>query len=100
MYQRYAMTPLKFRKTWPQKEGLALTKAKGFDTDEELLGYFLIHSMTDRAMFHWSQVWRLLELAGKNPPEREEGDDEFFPICFSEAESLAADVRARLKAGK
>lgn len=38
--------------------------ADPFASDEALVGYFEIHSRTDRALFHWTHIRDLYRVAG------------------------------------
>jgi hypothetical protein len=62
-------------------------------TDEELLGYVELHSMTERALFHVSHVNRLLELAGN--PGRFDGNG-FTDLHYQDAKPLIEEARRRL----
>ncbi len=62
--------------------------------DEDLLGYFEIHSRTERALFHRDQVARLLELAGE--PTEPNRMHEWLAVHSETADPLVKRARANL----
>jgi hypothetical protein len=66
-------------------------------TDHELLGYFLIHSETDRALFSRAQYVRLKLLAGE-PVENPERLPRMFPVWSPEAKPLVEKARVACRA--
>jgi hypothetical protein len=40
---------------------------EGFETPEKLVGYVEMHSRTPRALFHWTHIKALYEVAGEEP---------------------------------
>jgi hypothetical protein len=65
--------------------------------DEELLGYAMIHSRTDLALFHRGHVKRLLELAGRPVPEMIDAR-EFWSLDWEVVEPLVKEARERRNA--
>ena len=63
--------------------------------DDTLLGYFLTHCLTPRALFHRDHYLRLRELAG-DPYGNPEGLIEFFAVWPPEAGDLVAKARVRM----
>ena len=63
--------------------------------DEDLLGYFEIHSRTERALFHRDHVARLLKLAGENSTLGHVA--EFIAVGYEMSDPLVARARTRLK---
>ncbi len=61
--------------------------------DEDLLGYFEIHSRTERALFHRDQVLRLCELAGREVPVKL---PEWITVKFYEADPIVREARERM----
>jgi hypothetical protein len=61
-------------------------------SDEDLLGYFEIHSRTERALFHRGHVVRLLELAGREVPQ---DLPEWIGVHIDMADPLVKEARAR-----
>jgi len=39
--------------------------AEPFESPEALIGYFELHSQTERALFHWTHIRDLMKLAGR-----------------------------------
>lgn len=62
-------------------------------TDEEFLGYFELHSRTERALFHRGHVERLLKMAGRPVPERL---GEWMAVHDEVADPLIAQARANV----
>lgn len=70
------------------------------DSDESFLGYCAIHSQTDRALFHWTDVARLYRLAGE-PLDADIPEDGapnvFWAMHEDEAQPLIKKARERLR---
>jgi hypothetical protein len=64
-------------------------------TDEDLLGYFEIHSRTERALVHRDMVVRLLELAGREVPS---DLIEWIAVHHDVADPLVAEARKMMSA--
>lgn len=62
-------------------------------TDEEFLGYCLIHGETERHLFSGAQVRRLLALAGEQDQLLHE--DSWYPVYITEVRPLVDAARAR-----
>jgi hypothetical protein len=65
-------------------------------TDEDLLGYFEIHSRTERALFCKEDVKRLLELSGRSTQNTEHWPS-FMSVRANIADPLIAQARRRMK---
>ena len=65
-------------------------------TDDELLGYFEIHSRTERALFCKEDVERLLELSG-SPKSNTERWPSFMSVRADIADPLVERARRRMK---
>lgn len=63
-------------------------------SDEELLGYFSIHSRTERCLFSKYHILRLCELAGQIPPF--EGTTGFLSVGPETADHLIKLAKERL----
>jgi len=70
--------------------------AKPF-TDEELVGYFEIHSKTDLALFHWTHIRDLLTLIEEPLPEGL-SQREFWPFHWLDHKRFIRAARKRLSA--
>jgi hypothetical protein len=65
--------------------------------DEDLLGYFEIHSRTERAMFHRDQIVRLFELAGRDAPA---DLIEWMSARYDVVDPLVKEARTKMKGGR
>lgn len=62
--------------------------------DESFLGYVETHSRTELALFHRDHVLRLLELAGREPPDH---IGAFVSVQADVADVLVSEARERLR---
>lgn len=70
---------------------------EAFPTPEALVGYFEIHSKTERALFHWTHIRDLYELAGRPGypvylPQRD-----FWTFRWEDNAHVVKEARKRLK---
>lgn len=68
--------------------------ADPFATDEDLLGYALIHSQTDRALFHREHVKRIWTLAGRAVPN---DLPDFVSVYYDTMSTVVEEARKRKK---
>jgi hypothetical protein len=62
--------------------------------NDDFLGYFELHSRTDRALFHRDQIVRLFELAGRDAPA---DLIEWMSVHHEVSDPLVKEARARTK---
>ena len=60
--------------------------------DDDLLGYFEIHSRTELALFHRGHVTRLFELAGRDVPA---DLPKWLSVRYDVADPLVKEARAK-----
>ena len=64
-------------------------------SDEDLIAYCDRHAETPRALFHASQIRRMFELAGQEPPREVVHNPNGFWSMHHDMKELVAQARAR-----